>query len=108
MQAHLGLAQLLAYQGSMTRAVEQYEQAYQLALASVPAAAPQVEEMLGVAYLHKAGMDSGIFRQPGDLCLLPTKPGRAYAKTADVEKAIAQFAEVPRAADPTISKCAGC
>ena len=91
MQARLGLAQLLAYQGSMTRAVENYEHAYQLALASVPAAAPQVEEMLGIAYLHKAGMDSGVFRQSSDLCLLPTKPGQAYAKTADAEKAVAQF-----------------
>jgi len=92
MQAHLGLAQILAYQGAMTRAVEQYDQAYQIALANVSAAAPQVGEMLGVAYLHKAGMDSGIFRQPNDLCLLPTSPGRAYAKTADVERAVAQFA----------------
>ena len=47
--------------------------------------------MLGVAYLHKAGMDSGIFRQADDMCLLPSRPGRAYAKTADVENAIAQF-----------------
>jgi len=46
MQAHLGHAQLLAYQGSMTRAVEQYEQAYQLAKSGVPGALPQVEEML--------------------------------------------------------------
>jgi len=91
MQAHLGLAQLLAYQGSMTRAVDQYEQAYQLALSGAPNAAPQVELMLGVAYLHKAGMDSGNFRSPNDSCLLPSKPGRAYAKTTDVDKAIVQL-----------------
>ena len=58
---------------------------------SVPAAATQVEEMLGIAYLHKAAMDNGVFRQPGDLCLLPPSPGSAYAKTADAEKAMAQF-----------------
>lgn len=91
MQAHLGHAQLLAYQGSMTRAVEHYEQAYQIAKSSVGGALPQVEEMLGVAYLHKAGLDNGVFRQPEDLCLLPNRPGRGYAKTADVDKAIAQF-----------------
>ena len=91
MQAHLGLAQLLAYQGSMARAVENYGQAYQLALSSVPAAVPQVEEMLGVALLHKAGMDSGIFRQPDDFCLLPGRPGRAYAKPADAERAASLF-----------------
>ena len=91
MQAHLGLAQLLAYQGAMARAVDHYEQAYQLARSSVPGALAQVEEMLGVAYLHKAGMESGVFRQPDDRCLLPVRPGRAYAKTEDVDKAIVQL-----------------
>ncbi len=75
----------------MARALTHYEAAYALALASVPAAVPQVEEMLGVAYLHKAGMDSNIFRQPNDTCLVPGTPGQAYSKTADVEKAIALF-----------------
>ena len=91
MQAHLGLAQLLAYQGAMARAVSNYEQAYRLAESGVAGAAPQVELMLGVAYLHKAGMDSGVFRQAGDLCLLPVRPGRAYPKTDDVDRAIGQF-----------------
>lgn len=80
MQANLGMAQLYAYQGSMTRAVSHYEAAYTLALASVPTAVPQVEEMLGVAYLHKAGMDSNLFRQPNDSCLMPGTPGLAYAR----------------------------
>jgi tetratricopeptide (TPR) repeat protein len=91
MQAHLGLAQLLAYQGSMARAVEQYEQAYTLAQSSRSGALGQIEMMLGVARLHKAGMDSGLFRQGGDLCLLPVRPGRGYAQTGDVQQAIAQF-----------------
>ncbi len=91
MQAHLGFAQVLAYQGAMVRAVEHYRQAYDLALASVPAAVPQVEEMLGVAHLHKAGMDSGIFRRPDDSCLMPGTPGVAYSKLADVDEAIALF-----------------
>ena len=91
MQAHLGLAQVLAYQGSMARAIEHYEEAYQLALANVPGAVPQVEEMLGVAHLHKAGMDNALFRQPSDLCLMPGQPNRAYAKTDDLQKAVALF-----------------
>jgi tetratricopeptide (TPR) repeat protein len=94
MQAQLGRAQLLAYQGSMARAVEGYEQAYHQALAGVPGAVAQVEEMLAVAYLHKAGMDSDVFRHPDDRCLLPTGPGRPYAKTADVEKAVSLFTSV--------------
>ena len=91
MQAYLGLAQILAYQGSMPRAVEQYAQAYQIAQADVALSAPQVGMMLGVALLHKAGMDSGIFRQAGDLCLLPPPRGRAYGKTDDVQRAVEQF-----------------
>jgi len=91
MQANLGLAQLLAYQGQMGRAIENYEKAYQLAASSVQAAVPQVEEMLGVAYLHRAAMDNGVFRSPGDLCLIPLRPALSYPKTADSEKAIQHF-----------------
>ena len=91
MQAHLGLAQMLAYQGSMARAVEHYREAYTIALASVPASVPQLEEMLGTALMHKAGMDSNVFRRPGDLCLLPSTPGRAYSKTDDLKQAASLF-----------------
>ena len=51
----------------MTRAVEQFREAYALAPAAAPLALPQVEEMLGTALLHKAGMDSGIFRKPDEI-----------------------------------------
>ena len=91
MQAHLGLAQILAYQGAMSRAVEHYDAAYQLALRAVPAAVPQVEEMLGVAHLHKGGMDNAAFRQPNDTCLIPGAPGVGYGKTAELDAAIALF-----------------
>ncbi|MGE3956551.1 MAG: FG-GAP-like repeat-containing protein [Vicinamibacterales bacterium] len=91
MQAHLGMAQVLAYQGSMSRAVEHYDAAYRIAVASVPTAVPQVEEMLAVALMHKAAMDNAVFRQPGELCLLPPRPGVAYAKRADLDRAAALF-----------------
>jgi tetratricopeptide (TPR) repeat protein len=94
MQAHLGLGQLLAYQGLMGRAVERFDQAFQLAPTAAPAAVPLVEEMLGVAYLHKASMDNGVMHKPDDLCLLPPPPGQAYANTADLEKAIEHFRAV--------------
>lgn len=105
MQAHLGLAQILAYQGSMARAVEHYDAAYQLALQAVPAAVPQVEEMLGVAHLHKAGMDNGVFRQPNDTCLIPGTSGVGHAKTADLDTAIALFTKyLARRPDDTEGK----
>ena len=85
MQAHLGLAQLHAYQGALDVAIPHYEQAYQLARTSVPAAVPQIEEMLGVIYLHHAGIDNDAYRAPGELCLIPPRPGAAYAKISDEE-----------------------
>jgi tetratricopeptide (TPR) repeat protein len=91
MQAYLGLAQLHAYQGALDLSLPQYEQAYRLARTSVPAAVQQMEETLGVAYLHKAGIDNGAYRSPGDLCLIPTRQGVSYAKTADADRAIQHF-----------------
>jgi hypothetical protein len=91
MQAHFALAQLHAYYGRMERAIAQYRQAYETARAAVPAVAPRMEEALGVAYLHKAGMENGAHRAPGDICLFPARPGQSYARTADAERAITHF-----------------
>jgi hypothetical protein len=90
MQAHLGLAQLLAYQGEMMRAMPHFEDAYQLAHANVLSATMTLEETLGLAYMHKAEMDNGAYRTPGELCLIPPRSG-SFAKTADTEKAIEHF-----------------
>ena len=91
MQAHLGLAQLLAYTGNMAGAAPHYQEAYRLARASVPAAVLLLEETLGLAHLHKAEMDNGAYRAPGELCLIPARPGHAFARTGDAEKAIEHF-----------------
>ncbi len=91
MQAHFGLAQLHAYHGRMDRALDQYNLAYETARAGVPAAAPRMLEALGVAHLHKAEIDNGASRAPGDICLLPLRSSQSYAKTADSERAIAHF-----------------
>ncbi len=91
MQAHIGLAQLLAYEGTMAPSVAHFQQASELARASVPAAVTTLEEMLGLAQLHKAEMDNGAYRTPGDLCLIPPRPGVSFAKTGDLEPAIDLF-----------------
>jgi hypothetical protein len=91
MQAHFALAQLHAYYGRMDRATDQYRQAYETARAAVPAVAPRMEEALGVAYLHRAGMENGVYRAPGDICLFPFRPGQSYVRTADAERAIKHF-----------------
>jgi tetratricopeptide (TPR) repeat protein len=110
MQAHFALAQLHAYHGRMDRALDQYQQAYETARSGVPAATLRMEEALGVAYLHKSGMDNGVHHAPGDICLFPPfdpsirrepqdrpEPGRgtpssgSYTKSGDSERAIEHF-----------------
>ena len=91
LQLHVILAQLDAFEGRLDRAIAHYEEAYRMANADVPAAVLQLEEALGIAHLHKAGIESGVFERPGDFCLLRLEAGRPYSQTAGVEKAIGLF-----------------
>jgi hypothetical protein len=91
MQAHFALAQIHAYDGRMDRALDQYQQAYEIARARLPAAVLRMEEALGVAHLHKSGFENGAHRAPGEICVFPLLPGRLYAKTNDSERAIEHF-----------------
>lgn len=91
MQMHFGLAQLYAYQGEMNPAIEQYQESYQIALTHVPDAIPQMEEALGVGYLHKSEMANDVYRAPGKKCLFPMRPEDAFLKTDDSKKAIEYF-----------------
>ena len=90
-QEHYALAQIEAYQGNMDKAVAQWEAAYRIAAADVPAGLPQLTEVLGVAYLHRSEMENGAYRKPGERCLFPPRPGAAYKKTGDSGKAIEYF-----------------
>ena len=77
MQAHFALAQLHAYDGRMDRALVQYQHAYDTARGGVPAAILRMEEALGVAHLHKAGMENdAIARLVTSACFPPTGPVR--------------------------------
>ena len=91
MQAHFALAQLHAYDGRMDRALVQYQHAYDTARGGVPAAILRMEEALGVAHLHKAGMENDAHRAPGDICLFPSRPGQFYARSSDSRNAIEHF-----------------
>ena len=90
-QSIFARAQLYAYQGQMDRAIDQYQKAYELALSDVSEATPVLELALGIAYLHKSEMDNDAYRAPGEICLLPMRPGQSYARTGDSEKAIEHF-----------------
>ena len=91
MNFYVGRGQIYAYQGEMAKAVEQWEIAYRIASADVPNAVPLMEEVLGTGYLHKSEMDNDIYRNPGDQCIFPMRPGLYYAQTASAAKAIQYF-----------------
>jgi tetratricopeptide (TPR) repeat protein len=91
LSVHFSLAEIYSYQGNMDKAIEQYEDAHQIAASDVPAAVPDMDEALGIAYLHRSEMENDIFRAPGDRCLWPVRAGIAYAKTGDSEKAVGYF-----------------
>jgi tetratricopeptide (TPR) repeat protein len=90
-QTHYGLAQLEAYQGKMDVAVREWEAAYKLAVADLPAGVPQLTEVLGVAYLHKSEMENHAYGEPGERCLFPPRGNFCYQQTSDSEKAIQYF-----------------
>jgi tetratricopeptide (TPR) repeat protein len=91
METHYGLAQLYAYQGDMGLAIEQYQAAYQLALSYFPQAVPQMEESLGICYLHKSEMENDAYRAPGEKCLFPMPKKAAYGKPEDSKQAVQYF-----------------
>jgi tetratricopeptide (TPR) repeat protein len=90
-EMHYGLANLYSYKGEMDKAVAQWEAAYQIAQSQLPAAMPELEEVLGIAYLHKSEMDNDIYRNPGDRCIFPPQQSVRYQKPDDSEKAVSYF-----------------
>src|SRR5262249_29763398 len=62
-----------------------------LAQTDVPGAIPDLLQSLGVAHMHKAEMENGLYRSPGDRCLLRVQGGRTLQKSADLDKASGYF-----------------
>jgi tetratricopeptide (TPR) repeat protein len=91
-QMRYALANLYAYQGEMDKAIEEWQAAYQIATSQLNGAMPELEEVLGTAYLHKSEMDNDVYRQPGDRCIFPQRSTPSsklsYGKPAASEKAI--------------------
>jgi tetratricopeptide (TPR) repeat protein len=88
-----GLANLYAYQGAMDKAVAQWESAYQIAINQLPGAMPELEEVLGIAYLHESEMENGVYLHPGDQCIFPPQAAASYAKTGDSQKSVEYFSK---------------
>ena len=90
MQAHYTLGQLYSYTGEMDKAVEQFEATGKIAAESRPQILSVLDEALGIAYLHKAEMENGVYSDPGDRCLFPMR-GLKFAHPESSEAAIAHF-----------------
>ena len=88
MQAYFLMGQLDSHDGAMSAAIASYERAYAIASSEYPAARLDMEEVLGVAYLHQAEMENGIYHAPGDRCLLSDVPIAQYEKRASLNKAL--------------------
>jgi tetratricopeptide (TPR) repeat protein len=87
-QEYYALGELYAYPGEMDKAIAQYRKALDVANAKAPAVGPQIEEEIGIAYLHKSEMDNGIYHGQGNHCTFPLSPQMAFAKKQDSRRAI--------------------
>lgn len=88
-QIHFLLGQAYAYQGKMDRAIAEFEKAHQAS--ALGPAAQRSDEGIGIAYLHRAMVDKGVYRRPGDRCLLSAAGLPALTRTADSRKALEHF-----------------
>jgi tetratricopeptide (TPR) repeat protein len=90
-QTRFLLAQLYAFQGEMEEAIEQWKICYKLAQSFDAKLTQYIEEVLGIAYLHKSEMDNHIYSAPGEKCIFPMSPAMRFEKTVDSENAAGHF-----------------
>lgn len=91
MDAHRSLGEINAYVGNMDAAIEQYKQAQEIAQSQNSDAMQQLNEVLGIAYLHKSEMENDIYRKPGNRCLMPMLQSSRYSKPEDSRRAVEYF-----------------
>jgi hypothetical protein len=90
-QTYFLKGQLHSFEGKMGPAIEAFAEARRIALVEAPEQRLKIDEALGIAHLHKAEMENGVFHAPGQRCLLSSRPAAALANTADLVKAIDYF-----------------
>jgi hypothetical protein len=68
---------------------------------------PQMEEVLGIAYLHKSEMENAAYQNPGERFLFPPHTSWTYQHPADSKTAIQYFAKyLEKQAQPARSQVA--
>ncbi len=91
LKTYLSLAELDAYDGNMSNAVGNYLKSYQLAEIHFPELAAKLQELLGIAYLHKSEMENGVYSSPGNKCIFPMVSADAFQNRDDSLKAVDYF-----------------
>lgn len=92
-QGHGALAQLYAFSGEMEKSISEWETAYKSAVAGAPGFIPNLEETLGVSYLHMAEMQNGIYQGSRDLDLFPPVHSQVGYEKKDASKLAIEYFE---------------
>jgi len=94
LRAHLNMAQIYAYGGSLQQTIKQQKLAYDIARSSFPQAVPLIAQMIGTAYLHLSEMENGAYHGASDLDIFPPVAlGAHYEKQEESKQAIKYFGE---------------
>ncbi|MBI2681287.1 MAG: VCBS repeat-containing protein [Candidatus Solibacter usitatus] len=91
--AYFSFGLILAYQGKLDQAIDQWQSAYKIAASHFPAEVPTIDEVLGAGYLQQAGLENSVFHDAHGGCLFPMRPEARFRKTANIEKAIEHFSK---------------
>ena len=91
LKTYLSLAELDAYDGKMSNAIENYLKSYQLAQLHFPELVPTLQEIIGIAYLHKSEMENGVYSSPRNQCIFPMASADPFQHREDSLKAVDYF-----------------
>lgn len=92
MQGHSVLAQLYGFQGQMKNAIEEWKLAYDEAQLQDSKFLPNLEESLGVSYLHLSEMENGAYHDSLSLDIFPPlQPSASYKYKDESRQAIEHF-----------------
>jgi tetratricopeptide (TPR) repeat protein len=90
-QGHSVLAQLYSFSGEMEKSIAEWKAAYELAVAKDPNRLPNLEESLGVSYLHMAEMENGVYRDSRDVDIFPPRNTHASYERKDESKLAIEY-----------------
>ena len=94
LQTHHTVGQLAAYQGSMDKAIEHFQAAYEIATANdVTDFTSALQEKLGVAHLRRGEVDNCIHDHNAQSCIFPLSRAARHRRQAGSERAMALFLE---------------